>query len=207
MHWWAHVSPMSVVCAPVIVGSTVSMLYSMLSSGVLHFLVRSVVCFILQALLWYVTFCICCTDKLQYGCYHSTIAVWIWYCNFILICTVCIHPFPLFIRKLNPRPTSSLCVPDPHSPTVLTSPVDFSFLGPLGVFWHCLYDRAQDPCIVDAARSCFCVTSRTTAQSASSKVVNALDLTVETPIVTVGQHITPADDSGVLVLALADAGD
>ena len=63
------------------------------------------------------------------------------------------------------------------------------------------------PSIVDAARRCFCVTFRTVAQNVSSEVVNALDPTVETPIITVELHIAPADDSGVPVPVLAVAGD
>ena len=76
---------MSIVCAPVVVRSTVSTLYSTLSSNALRFVVCSIVCFVLQALLWYVTFRIYCTDKLQYRCYRSTIVVRIRYGNFIHI--------------------------------------------------------------------------------------------------------------------------
>ena len=61
---------------------------------------------------------------------------------------------------------------------------------------------ALGPGIVDAV-SVF--TSQTVARIVSSKVVNALDTTVKTPIITVELHITPADDSGVPVLVLADA--
>ena len=79
---------MSIVCAPVVVRSTVSTLCSTLSSSALRFVVRSVVCFVLQAQLRYVTFRTYFMDKLQYGCNRSTIVVQIRYGNFILISTV-----------------------------------------------------------------------------------------------------------------------
>ena len=60
---------------------------------------------------------------------------------------------------------------------------------------------------MDAAISCFSVPSQTVARIVSSRVVYALDHKFETPIITVELHITPADDSGVPVLVLADASD
>ena len=82
-----------------------------------------------------------------------------------------------------------------------------AFSAPSGCSGTVCTTRALGPSIVDAARSCFCVTSRTVTRILSSKVVNAFHLTVETPIVTVELHIIPVDDSGVPVLVLAVAGD
>ena len=48
-----------------------------------------------------------------------------------------------------------------------------------------------------------CVTLRTVARIVSSKFVNALGPTIETPIITVELRVTPADDSGVPVPVFA----
>ena len=76
----------------------------------------------------------------------------------------------------------------------LRAPKTLAFSAPSRCSGTVCTTRALGPSIVGAARSCFCVTSRTVACIVSSKVVNALDPTVETPIVTVELHITLSHD-------------